>query len=572
MAIYQAPQAAYDTFDKVCVLYEGRQIFFGYADQAQAYFERLGFVRPHGQSTPDFLTSMSSVGQRTAAPGLEDKVPRSPDDFAAAWQQSKERKELLEQIVEYNANHRPESETVQQFAEQRKFEKSRKQRRRSPYTTSYWRQIDLCIWREWQRLKADPSVPFVMLAMNLTEALVVASLFYGQEETTSSFYNRGVAIFILVLLNAFGSLLEIMGLYAKRAIVEKHKRYVLYHPSAEAIASMIMDMPYKLINNISVVVMYYFMVNLRQDAGRFFFFLLNSFLVALSMSMFFRLFASMTKSLEQALAPASVVLMVMVLYTGFAIPVGYMRDWASWIRWINPAYYGFENAMLNEFHDRRFFCDEIVPSGPTYDDVPQDATTCATKGAQPGETFVEGTEYVRVAFGYVNSHKWRNIAILIAFIVGLCAAHLVVSEIVAAARSKGEVLVFQRRALKKWDKFSSDEELKQIGEAGDSHVKQDSNTANVEKQTSILHWQDVSYTVKAGGEERVILDNVDGWVKPGTLTALMGASGVSLKTAEYLLVLADMSPGWQDNTLGCACESNDNGCGLWKHLGRRRST
>ena len=51
--------------------------------------------------------------------------------------------------------------------------------------------------------------------------------------------------------------------------------------------------------------------------------------------------------------------------------------------------------------------------------------------------------------------------------------------------------------------------------------------ANVEKQTSILHWQDVSYTVKTGGGERLILDNVDGWVKPGTLTALMGVSGVS---------------------------------------------
>jgi ATP-binding cassette subfamily G (WHITE) protein 2 (PDR) len=79
-----------------------------------------------------------------------------------------------------------------------------------------------------------------------------------------------------------------MGLYSKRNIVEKHKRYALYHPSAEAIASMIMDMPYKLTNCLCTVVLFYFMVNLRQDAGRFFFFLLNSFFVGLCMSMFFR--------------------------------------------------------------------------------------------------------------------------------------------------------------------------------------------------------------------------------------------------------------------------------------------
>jgi ATP-binding cassette subfamily G (WHITE) protein 2 (PDR) len=58
----------------------------------------------------------------------------------------------------------------------------------------------------------------------------VAAIFFGLDETTSSFQARGAAIFVLILLNSFGSLLEIIGLYAKRKIVEKHKRYALYHP------------------------------------------------------------------------------------------------------------------------------------------------------------------------------------------------------------------------------------------------------------------------------------------------------------------------------------------------------
>lgn len=531
VAIYQAPQNAYDTFDTVCVLYEGRQIYFGPATQAQAYFERIGFVCPEGQSTPDFLTSMSSAGQRIPAAGMENSVPRTPDDFVKVWKNSAERKVLVDQISEYNKEHPPMSESAQKFAEQRQLEKSRKQRARSPYTMSYWRQIQLCLWRDWQRLKADPSVPIVMLAMNLTEALVVASIFFNPDNTTSSFYSRGAAIFILVLLNAFGSILEIIGLYAKRSIVEKHKRYVLYHPSAEATASMIMDMPYKITNALLTVILYYFMVGLRREPGRFFFFLLNSFFVTLSMSMFFRLFASLTKTIEQALAPASLVLMIMVLYTGFAIPVDYMRGWASWIRFVNPTYFGFESAMVNEFTGRLFPCDQMVPTGPGYEDIPQDAMACAAKGARPGDAFVDGDEYVRVAFGYEDGHKWRNFGILIAFTIGLCFAHLIISEIVAAARSKGEVLVFKRGALnnkKQKRALASDEEQQtQPGRRDQLIDEKDNITVNVEKQTSILHWQDVSYSVKTGGEERVILDHVDGWVKPGTLTALMGVSGVS---------------------------------------------
>jgi ATP-binding cassette subfamily G (WHITE) protein 2 (PDR) len=38
VAIYQASQGIYDLFDKVLVLYEGRQIYFGPVDQAQGYF------------------------------------------------------------------------------------------------------------------------------------------------------------------------------------------------------------------------------------------------------------------------------------------------------------------------------------------------------------------------------------------------------------------------------------------------------------------------------------------------------------------------------------------------------
>lgn len=107
----------------------------------------------------------------------------------------------------------------------------------------------------------------------------------------------------------------------------QHNRYALYHPSAEAMASMIMDMPYKIVNSLVVNCTLYFMANLRQEAGPFFFFFLVAFTMTLSMSMFFRLFASMTKTISQALAPSSIILMGLIMYTGFAIPVEYMRGY-----------------------------------------------------------------------------------------------------------------------------------------------------------------------------------------------------------------------------------------------------
>lgn len=88
-----------------------------------------------------------------------------------------------------------------------------------------------------------------------------------------------------------------------------------------------MDLPFKVTNTILVNLTLYFMTNLRREPGAFFFYLLIAFSMLMAMSMFFRLFASMTKTVAQALAPSSIILLLLILYTGFAIPVQYMRGY-----------------------------------------------------------------------------------------------------------------------------------------------------------------------------------------------------------------------------------------------------
>jgi ATP-binding cassette subfamily G (WHITE) protein 2 (PDR) len=78
-------------FDKVTVLYEGRQIYFGPKDSAKQYFTDMGYHCPDRQTTADFLTSLTNPEERIVEPGFENKVPRTPDEFAAAWKNSRER-------------------------------------------------------------------------------------------------------------------------------------------------------------------------------------------------------------------------------------------------------------------------------------------------------------------------------------------------------------------------------------------------------------------------------------------------------------------------------------------------
>lgn len=228
---------------------------------------------------------MTSQKERIVQPGYEDVAPRTSSEFAAAWVHSEERKSLLNELSEYKQAYpsNVNGEAVQAFTEARQRQQAKIQRSKSPYTLSYLQQVQLCVWRGFRLLKGDPSITIFQLVANFIQFLIVSSLFYNLPADTNSLLRRATLIFVVVVLTAFSSILEILSLYAKRHVVEKHNRYALYHPSAEAIAAIITDLPYKLTNSIVVNVTLYFMTNLNRTIGAFFFFLLVSFFMTLSM-------------------------------------------------------------------------------------------------------------------------------------------------------------------------------------------------------------------------------------------------------------------------------------------------
>ncbi|KAM0276296.1 hypothetical protein ACHAQH_006885 [Verticillium albo-atrum] len=531
VAIYQAPQSAYDLFHRVTVLYEGRQIFFGKTNEAKSYFQELGFECPPRQTTPDFLTSMTSASERRARPGHEDRVPRTPDEFVQRWKASSHRQILLQEIDAYERMH-PAEERLAEYKTSRRAEQAKSQRHSSPYTISYQQQVQLTLWRGWRRLLADPYFTIAQLMFNLIMALILGSLFFKLKDDTSSFYYRGGIIFFALLLNAFASQLEVLTVYEERPIVEKHNRYAFYHQSTQAIASYLMDLPYKTVNMFIFNLIVYFMANLRREPGSFLFFCLATFLVTLIMSALYRTLACVTRTPHQAMVPSAVLSIGLMVYTGFTIPTMYMRGWSRWMNYINPLSYAFEALMANEFHNREYPCADIIPQGPGYEVLSSESMVCPVVGAVAGSATVDGDRYINLAFAYYNGNKWRNIGILIAFLIFFLGAYLVAAEFAKPPKSKGEVLVFPRGKLPTDAARAggADVEGQPTARQAPHEKPTDSAAPALVTGTAVFHWENLCYDIKIKGEGRRILDQVDGWVKPGTSTALMGVSGAGKTT------------------------------------------
>ncbi|KAI2084684.1 Multidrug resistance protein [Ophidiomyces ophidiicola] len=541
VAIYQAGQAIYDIFDKAILLYEGRQIYFGNAGHAKQYFIDMGFECPDRQTTADFLTSITNPAERRIRPGFENKAPQTPDEFVERWRYSAERKTLITDIEEYNNEYPLGGAQLEKFQTSRRAEKSKASRKSSPYTLSFLQQIQLCMWRGFVRLRGDMSMTVTSVIGNIALSLIISSVFYNLQDNSSSFFSRGSLLFFAILMNGFASSLEILTLWQQRPVVEKHDKYALYHPSAEAISSMIVDLPAKAIVGVVFNLILYFMTNLRRTPGHFFVFFLFSICTTLTMSNIFRTIGAVSRTLAQALVPSSIFMLSLVIYTGFTIPVRDMRPWFKWISYINPIQYAFESLMINEFHDRRFPCATYVPMGPAYPNVAGDSVICGATGARPGENFVDGDAFLNITYKYFASHLWRNLGIIFAFFFFFLFTYIAATEIVSARPSKGEILVFPRGKVPSYLKSKKSSEDPEVAHVTNEKQKLESNghdqVGAIVKQTSTFHWQDVCYDIKIKGKTRRILDHVDGWVQPGTLTALMGVSGAGKTT--LLDVLAD---------------------------------
>ncbi|KIN00043.1 hypothetical protein OIDMADRAFT_126522 [Oidiodendron maius Zn] len=535
VAAYQASQEAYDKFDKVVVLYEGREIFFGSTKDAKEYFTNMGYRCPNRQTTSDFLTSLTNPAERVVMPGFEHEVPRTPVEFAEAWRHSKTREKLLSDIAEFENEFPLDGPQLNAFIASRKSQQPSLMSAQSPYMISVPMQIKLCIVRGFHRLRAESAFAIITILGNFVMSLILGSVFYNLPPDSSSFFGRGTLLFFAVLFNALSSALEILPLYVQRPIVEKHKMYAFYQPLSEAIASMVCDLPTKLLSTFAFNTPLYLMTNLRRDADGFFTYLLFVFSCTLAMSMIFRTIGQLSRTLSQAMTPLAIFLLGLVIYAGFVLPVPSMQGWLRWINYINPISYAFESIMVNEFHNRRFPCVQFVPAGPTYQNATGLERTCATPGALPGSDFINGDLYIQGTYEYYHSHLWRNLGVIYSFTLFFSLVAILLAEYLSFERAKGEVLIFRRGYHKTAFERVTDEESQEPSPAhqisSGEYQGEDLNPRTIlPQQKFIFYWSDVCYDISIKGKKRTILENVDGWVKPGTLTALMGATGAGKTT------------------------------------------
>lgn len=183
--------------------------------------------------------------------------------------------------------------------------------------------------------------------------------------------------------------------------------------------------------------------------------------------------------------------------------------------------------MMNEFQGLEMTCtaDSLIPAGPQYTDI--NHQVCTLPGSKSGTTLVSGSDYVAQGFSYHQGDLWRNWGIVLALIIFFLILNVVLGEFVNFGMGGNAAKVYAK----------PNKERKTLNEKlaakKDARTKDKSNEEGSEitiKSERVLTWENLNYDVPVPGGERRLLNNVYGYVRPGELTALMGASGAGKTT------------------------------------------
>ncbi|KIR32169.1 ABC transporter PMR5 [Cryptococcus deuterogattii MMRL2647] len=471
ISTYQTAQDAWDCVDRVVVIYEGRQIFSGRASRAQAYFENMGWYKKPRQTTPDFLTAVTSSNERKVRDGFKGQVPQTPEEFEQYFLESQEYKDLQQDIQRYK-ERQAQSSNAEEFRTAVKNSKHPGAGKSTPYRVNFAQQV-----------------------------AILCKRYKPPNNSAGSFAIAG-ALFFCILYYTIFALGEVPATVNSRPLLKKHRALGFYHPAAHTLAQIVCDIPVYVFQTLLFSAVFYFMVGLTVGAKYFFTFWFVIFTMYEAISVMYRMIGSWTPNMSVAIRYGCLALSVVLSSSGFALPPPRQLRWISWLQRATPCSWAFEALMANEFRARTLTCSptDLIPSGPGYDNIQYQV--CSINGAQPGSVNVAGMDYVNFVYGSQVSHIWRNVGILWAYFVVYVIMIVIGSSLLIRESPDSSQKVYKRggKAI-----IMDTEEKAEEGKAAMEKVQRPKGSGG---EVPVYTFEDVHYTVQVAGKDKPLLDTI----------------------------------------------------------------
>lgn len=487
-----------------------------------SYFRSLGYECPDDVDEADFLQELPTPqGKRfIVKPG----APHKPLELVNAWQSSELYRQLLADMRCSSAE-----EAKKMSAENNKVWYADYL---EMYPQTFWYYFKLCLVREFHVVVRDPAFFTARFVQSLFMGAIAGSLFNNIGKTETSTMNG--FLFNTMLFSALGSFSILPVIYNQKAVFYKQKDAYFFPTLAYVFTQNIALFPLQLAECIGYGVIVYWSAGLAEDfhGSRFLTYLALCLNFSVFMGQFFRFLSCCIEEMKTTIPISGLILMIMILFSGFIQPKSVISDGWIWFYWMNPVGWALKGVTINQF------------TSPRYNFL-----TCENEDCTHKERFGDS-----VLKAYGNPTNQQYIWYSFAVIIGMNMLFFVLTYLsMEYIKSVPSPIPPTREDNSSPSQDSKSDNARAVIPVTTNEKKEDGcdlESGDIPPSVEVLSkgensykvdqlpydpisfsFRDIWYTVTLpSGEDIDLLKGVSGFFEPGTITALMGSTGAGKTT------------------------------------------
>lgn len=328
MTIHQPSWEIFSNFTRVILMTRGKVFYEGPPSDALNYFtDTVGLTVPRDVNPSDWFLTISENYEKSEAG--EDRVQK----LITTWQSFSETN-----LVKLSPTHPPTLEKEQ-------------------WAVSWFHELALLTRRNYQQIARNPKIWIGSFAQNIVLLILIGFAFFRRSLDQGGVISRLGVLFFIPINNSFSAVFPILTVFpSKRAMSIRERAAGMYRCSSFYLSNVIVEIPSQVAQRALFIIVVYWMIGLKEEAGAFFIWLLVNFVQLLSAVGLGFLIGAGATNVQAANALAPLANVIFLLFGGNLLPLNDIPKYFIWLHWMSPITYAFQALSLNEFSGLNFSC------------------------------------------------------------------------------------------------------------------------------------------------------------------------------------------------------------------------
>lgn len=343
MSIHQPRSSIFEMLDDVCLLSEGKLIYFGESSKVLEYFEALGYTCPEHYNPAEFLADLVAIDH--SSPETEKESMARVTALADAW----------------NKAHKSEDATAK---DTNLVSDDGTGSTKNP-GCSFPRQVMLLLNRSWKQISRDKATLLSRASSQVSSAIVFSAIYWKLGLKQADIQSRLGLIQVSAVGTAMSSLIKTLNVFPQeRTIIQRERGRSAYPVISYFASKLAAELPVGSIFPMLFGAIVYPCTGLSMKPIKFARFL--GILVAESFSAQALGLAvgAAAPSTSAALAIGPAVILVSIVFGGLFVNVEGVPTALKWIPKTSLIKHAFEGACINEFTGLSFDCGKDAQGNP----------------------------------------------------------------------------------------------------------------------------------------------------------------------------------------------------------------